>query len=111
MNWTSIKALDQLEEISLASHEKAVLIFKHSTTCSISRTALDRLQRNFKPEEWGAVKTYFLDLLSHREISKAIADKFDVEHESPQAILIKEGKAVYSASHFDIDYRAILSGV
>lgn len=111
MNWTSINSFHQLEEISSASNEMAVLIFKHSTSCSISGAALNRLERNFKPEEWSGIKTYFLDLLSFRDISKAIADKFEVAHESPQAILIKDGKAVYSASHFDIDYRAILSGV
>ena len=53
------------------------------------------------------VKKYFLDLISHRDVSTAIAQKFDVEHESPQVILIKNGKAVYSASHFEIDYGSI----
>lgn len=107
MNWIHLNALEQLEELDLASNESPVLIFKHSTTCSISRTTLDRLQRNYKPEELKGVKTYFLDLLSFREVSKAVAEKFDVEHESPQAILLVNGKAVYAASHFEIDYRSI----
>jgi bacillithiol system protein YtxJ len=70
--------------------------------------ALDRLHRNHKPGELENVKKYFLDLISYREISNAIARKFQVEHESPQAIIIRDGKAVYSASHFEIDYSRIV---
>ena len=108
MNWIQLKTLAQLEELELASQKNPVLIFKHSTSCSISRATLDRLQRNYKTEELKSVSTYFLDLLTFREMSNAIAQKFEVEHQSPQAIVIKNGKAIYSASHFEIDYRAIL---
>jgi bacillithiol system protein YtxJ len=99
--------LEQLDELATASNEHPILIFKHSTSCSISRTVLDRLQRNYKPEELPGVQTYFLDLLAHRNISNAIAQKFHVEHQSPQAIVLKNGKAVYAASHFEIDFRRI----
>lgn len=105
MNWIALNSLDQLDTIAQESAERPVLIFKHSTTCNISRTSLDRLQRHYKPEELQGVKTYFLDLLSFRPISKAIADRFQVQHESPQAILVKNGRAVYHASHFEIDFR------
>lgn len=107
MNWIPLNTLEQLDELALASNENPVLIFKHSTSCSISRTVLDRLQRNYKPEEISGAKTYFLDLLAFRNISSSIAQKFEVEHQSPQAILLKNGKAVYAASHFEIDYRKI----
>lgn len=107
MNWIQLNAVEQLEELDFVSNESPVLIFKHSTTCSISRAALDRLQRNYKPEEFMGVKTYLLDLLAFRHVSKALAEKFDVEHQSPQAILVVNGKAVYAASHFEIDYRSI----
>jgi bacillithiol system protein YtxJ len=68
---------------------------------------LDRLHRNHKPGELDEVKKYFLDLISHRDVSSAIAQKFNVEHESPQAIVVRNGKAVYSASHFEIEYSSI----
>jgi bacillithiol system protein YtxJ len=105
MNWIPLNTPEQLDELALESNENPVLIFKHSTSCSISRTVLDRLQRNYKPQELPGARAYFLDLLAHRNISNSIAQKFDVEHQSPQAILLKNGKVVYAASHFEIDYR------
>jgi bacillithiol system protein YtxJ len=105
MNWIELTSLNQLEEIENSINP--VLIFKHSTRCGTSRMTLDRLNRNYKAEELEGVRKYFLDLISYRDISAAIAQKFDVEHESPQAIVIKNGRAVYSASHFDIEYHAI----
>jgi bacillithiol system protein YtxJ len=108
MNWIALNSVEQVDQLVSESAEAPVLIFKHSTTCSISRTALDRLQRNYKPEEITDIKTYYLDLLSFRPVSQAVAQKFNVVHESPQVLLIKNGKAVYTASHFEIDYRSIL---
>lgn len=108
MNWIELNSVEQLDEIAQESKENPVLIYKHSTRCNISRTALDRLERNYKSEEAKGLKTYFLDLLSYRDVSQAVAQKFDVVHESPQAIVIKNGKAAYSASHFEIDYRLLL---
>jgi monothiol bacilliredoxin len=107
MNWINLTDIDQLDVIAQESKENTVLIYKHSTRCNISQASLDRLNRNYKAEELAGVKTYYLDLISHRNISNAIAQKFAVVHESPQAIVIKDGKATYSASHFEIDYRAI----
>jgi bacillithiol system protein YtxJ len=108
MNWIELTSLDQLEELENYSKENPVLIYKHSTRCGTSRMTLDRLHRNHKPGELENVKKYFLDLISYRDISNAIAHQFDVEHESPQVILIRDGKAVYSASHFEIDYNRIV---
>lgn len=107
MNWIALNSLDQLDAIAAESTHSPVLIYKHSTRCNISRTTLDRLERNYKAEEMPGVKAYYLDLISYREISNAVAQKFGIEHESPQALLIKNGKATYTASHFEIDYRAI----
>lgn len=107
MKWIELNSIEQLDAITAESAHSPVLIYKHSTTCSISRTALDRLERNYKAEEMAGVKAYYLDLLSHRDISNAVAQKFNIQHESPQALLIKNGKAAYSASHFEIDYRTI----
>lgn len=104
MLWKELNKIDQLEEIQLYSNQKPIAIFKHSTRCSISAAAKGRLERKwddyFENEE---LDVYYLDLLRHRDISNAIAELYDIEHESPQFILINEGKAVYNASHFGIN--------
>lgn len=107
MKWIELKALDQLQEIRKESAEKTVLIFKHSRRCNISRTSLDRLERRWNEKEMAEVKPYFLDLLSYREISNLLADQFSVEHESPQILLIADGKSILDLSHFEIDYDQI----
>lgn len=107
MNWQNIESADQLKSIIAESFERPVIIFKHSTRCSISRATLDRLERNWKGDEVPDSKTYFLDLLSYRDISNTIAETLDVEHESPQLIMLRNGKPVYYKSHFDIDYTQV----
>jgi len=107
MNWNALQQIDQLTDLVKESAEKKILIFKHSTRCSISRATLDRLERNWKESEVPDVKPYFLDLLTYRELSNAIADHFGVEHQSPQVLIINHGKLVYDRSHFDIDFNQI----
>ena len=107
MNWIKLNSIEQLAEIKKASKFKPVLVFKHSTTCSISKTSLNRLERNWKEEELDDTKAYYLDLLSYRAISQEIARTFDVEHQSPQVLIIQNEKLVYDISHFDIDYATI----
>ena len=104
MNWISLEELNQLDEILLESQQKPVLIFKHSTRCNISRTTFDRLERRWDVSEMGVVKRYFLDLISSREISNQIAERFEVEHQSPQILVISNGKSVLDLSHYEIDY-------
>jgi bacillithiol system protein YtxJ len=102
--------LGQLDEIIAISNEKPVVIFKHSTRCIVSRTALkqfetETLQYNVFTED--NVLFYFLDLLEHRDISNEIASRFGVYHQSPQLLLIKEGKCVYDVSHSAIDAKEL----
>ena len=103
MNWKALQTKEQLTELLEESVNSKILIFKHSTRCSISRTTLDRLERNWK-EELPNTKSYFLDLLSFRELSNTIAEYFNVEHQSPQVLVISAGKSIYDRSHFDIEY-------
>ena len=100
MNWNALTDLEQLNEIISLSNEKPVVIFKHSTRCSISRMALKQFENNFNFSD--KVTPYFLDLIAHRDISNEIASRFGVNHQSPQLILIKDGKATYTVSHSDI---------
>ncbi len=101
INWIPLVDLGQLNEIILLSSEKPVVIFKHSTRCSVSRMALKQFESEFDLED--QVTPYFLDLLEHRDISNAIAERFDVVHQSPQLLLIKNGMSVYDASHSAIE--------
>lgn len=109
MNWKSLQFPDQIQEIQKESTEKPVLIFKHSTTCSISRAALDRLERNWKDSV--DARLYYLDLRAHREVSNLVALSFAVEHESPQVLIVKDGKAIFDRSHFDIEIASIQSAL
>ena len=104
MNWKELSSLDQLDQAVEESKTKPVLIFKHSRTCPISKAALDRLERHW---DLGNVTPYFLDLLSYREVSNAVAERFGVQHESPQVLIIGQGKPAYNKSHFDINYKDI----
>ncbi len=101
IGWRKLTDLGQLNEIVDLSNEKAVLIFKHSTRCSISRFALKQFENEFDLEE--KITPYFLDLLNHRDVSNEITNRFDVFHQSPQILLIRNGKAIFSTSHDDID--------
>ena len=85
MNWISLKDSRQLDEILAESKTQPVIIYKHSTRCNISRSAFDRLERNWDASI-GSIKGYFLDLLSNRDISNRIAELFEVEHHSPQIL-------------------------
>ncbi len=99
MKWITISSVEQLEEIKQKSFEKPQVIFKHSIRCSISSVAKNRLEKSMAPEN---VDFYYLDLINHRAVSNAIADIFDVYHESPQILLIRNGRCVYDESHLSI---------
>lgn len=101
MDWNLLTDLGQLNEIMSLSNESPVAIFKHSTRCSVSRMALKQFENEFDSSD--KVTPYFLDLIAYRDVSNEIANRFGVQHQSPQLILIKEGKAIYNASHSDID--------
>lgn len=104
MQWTDLKNTDQVDEIKNAKGYS--VIFKHSTRCAISLMA----KRSFEAD-WSvipaATSLYFLDLISHRDVSSYIAEIFQVHHESPQVLLIKDGECVLDASHSDISANEI----
>jgi len=100
VSWRHLTDLGQLNEIINESTTTPVVIFKHSTRCSVSRMALKQFENEFDLSN--KVTPYFLDLLEHRDISNEIATRFEVHHQSPQLILIKNGKVIYNASHSDI---------
>ena len=107
LTWNELTRIESLDEIVEISKNQAVVIFKHSTRCSISKMVLDQFEENFELK--GAVKLYFLNLLLYREISNKIASIFNVHHQSPQMILIKKGIAVYNASHEEIKAEKLMN--
>lgn len=111
MNWNKLEQIEQLINIDVQSHEFPVLLFKHSTTCSISATALNRLERNWNESEMEGIQPFYLDLLAHRTTSNAIAEHYEISHESPQVLIIKKGECVYHESHMGIDYKSIVEVV
>ena len=99
MDWIEINDLSVLEQIKTKSFLQPQVIFKHSTRCSVSSIAKNRLDKSEQPE---GTDFYFLDLIKHRDVSSAIAELFQVHHESPQVLLIKNGECVYDESHYAI---------
>jgi bacillithiol system protein YtxJ len=103
-NWPGqqLESADQLESIISNSFKTPQLIFKHSTRCSISRFVLADFTAHFtfSADQFGA---HYLDLLNHRDISNDIAERFEVQHQSPQLIVIKDGKAIANSSHEGIN--------
>lgn len=99
MQWKYITDVNQIEEIK--KQPGYSLIFKHSTRCSVSMMAKRRFEMDWEviPED---TSLYFLDLINYRQISADIATRFQVHHESPQILLIKDGSCVLDASHGDI---------
>jgi len=111
MTWNQLQDKELLDKIIEESQENPVVIFKHSTSCSISAMALNRLERSWEDSEMSNVKAYFLDLIAYRDISNAIVEKFGVMHQSPQILLIKNGECVYDDSHMGISYQNLKTGV
>ena len=102
--WHALTDSKQLEEVEEESEEKTVAIFKHSTSCGISKMVLRSFESEFKSgKEDENLKLYYLDLRSNRELSAEVARKFDVRHESPQLIVIRDRKVVHHSSHHSID--------
>ena len=108
MNWREFTTEEALEEIKTRSAEKPQVIFKHSTRCSISSMAKSRLERAVAPE---GIEFNYLDLIAHRNVSAKIADVFDVEHASPQVLIIKDGNCIYDESHNAINMDEIVEAV
>ncbi|MDO8999017.1 MAG: bacillithiol system redox-active protein YtxJ [Bacteroidota bacterium] len=108
MKWNHITDIKQLDVINQESTTQKILLFKHSTRCSISDAALGRMERKWKDENSEILKPYYLDLIAHRDISNQIAENYNVMHESPQALIISNGKCIFSQTHMNINLDEIL---
>ena len=104
--WVSLTKNGQVEELKSYSYKKPVVIFKHSVRCGLSHGAKFKLE-----EEWNSLKSdiyfYFLDLINFRSISDKLATDFQVPHQSPQLLVIRDGQAIYDTSHHGVSVQAI----
>lgn len=96
--WHNITSDKDLDDAVAESYHRKVFIFKHSTRCFISKTVLKNFEKEIRDSHQDYAY-YLLDLLAHRAISDTIASRFDVVHQSPQLIVLENGKVVHSASH------------
>ncbi|GGW43304.1 bacillithiol system redox-active protein YtxJ [Arenibacter certesii] len=99
--WIPLVSLDQLVEIKEKSSQKTQIIFKHSTTCGVSRMVMNRFNESYTLSS-DQVDLYYLDLHSYRNISNEVANLFQLRHESPQLLIIKNGVVVAHDSHSGI---------
>lgn len=107
IEWKSLRSGDDLAKAIEASKHLPVVIFKHSTRCSISSMAKSRLERGWDFEENEGPAMYFLDLIAYRDLSNQIAQDLGLRHESPQLILLEDGQAVYDSSHSAISVEGL----
>ena len=107
--WKFVSTEQQLNDIVALSKEQPVMLYKHSTRCSISLMAKKVIESEYQGDITDKVSIYLLDLLNYRSVSDAIALRFGVTHASPQILLIKDGKCVYNTSHEDCSLRKIKS--
>ena len=105
MNWIELTGEEQLDIIRDNSYDQPQVIFKHSTRCSLSSMAKNRLERYDSPCN---LSFYYLDLIRYRSLSNKIEEQFQVHHESPQVLVIREGECIYEESHNGISIDEIL---
>lgn len=96
--WRTLEDISQLDAVEKLSEEKLVVIFKHSVTCGISNMVWHQFQNeiDFTNEH---IEMLYLDLLAHRDVSNEITRRFQVLHQSPQILVIKNGEVLHHASH------------
>ncbi len=100
--WHVLSKMEDLDEAVEQSNSKPVVIFKHSTTCGISKMVLRQFEKDYNYDA-DKIELYFLDLKQNRNISNEIESRFSVRHESPQLLVVKNGTIVHHDSHQGID--------
>ena len=109
MNWENLNSIDQLLDIDEKSKSKTQIIFKHSTRCSVSTFAKKILEREYNDAVQEQADVYYLDLISFREVSNEIANRYAVLHQSPQMLVVKDGVCVFNSSHSNVSFEKALA--
>ncbi len=103
---TPIHGIDELDRVLVESRQRPLVLFKHSYSCGVSAEALDELLAHLA-EKQGNARYAMVTVQTHRDVSNAIAAKLGVRHETPQALLVEDGRVVWSASHFRVNADAL----
>ncbi|MFC4601963.1 bacillithiol system redox-active protein YtxJ [Cohnella hongkongensis] len=103
-NLQQLTSLEQWNAALEASSSKPLLVFKHSTSCSVSAGAHEETMRYIEDDRSGAVDYAIVHVIEDRPVSNEIAERLGVKHASPQVILVKDGEAVWNTSHWHITY-------
>jgi bacillithiol system protein YtxJ len=109
-NLTDLKGVDELDSLLAESEAHPLLLFKHSYTCGISAEALDELIAHLT-EENAAIRYAMVTVQTHRDVSNAVSARLGVRHETPQALLVRNGRVVWSASHFRVNADSLTKAV
>jgi bacillithiol system protein YtxJ len=98
----TLQHIDELDTLIAESGTRPVVFFKHSFTCGISAEALDELVSHLDAP---AADTHYalVTVQTHRELSNAVTSRLGVRHETPQAILVRDGRVAWTASHFRVN--------
>jgi thioredoxin 1 len=99
---TPLHDVQSLDAAIAESRERPVLLFKHSRHCGVSCEALDELQAHIEARSEATVAYKMITVQTHRPVSDAASQRLGLRHETPQAILLRDGKVVWNASHFRI---------
>ena len=99
---TPLHRLEELDALLAESQQRPLLLFKHSYTCGISAEALDEIVEHLNHESVDA-RYAMVTVQTHRELSNEVAARLGVRHQTPQAILVKDGRAIWTASHFRVN--------
>jgi bacillithiol system protein YtxJ len=103
----TLRGIDELEQTLANSHERPVLLFKHSYACGVSAEALEELRSHIEENSAAEVHYAMVTVQTHREVCNTITERLGVRHETPQAILVRNGRAIWSASHFRVNVAEI----
>ena len=101
-NLTPLHDIQALDAAIAESRERPVLLFKHSRHCGTSFEALDELHAHIAGALPGSAGYKMITVQTHRPVSDAVAHRFGIRHETPQAIVLRDGKVIWNASHFRI---------
>lgn len=105
-NYQEIESIEQWESLLEQSGERAVLLLKHSTACPISGAAFKEFKvYTRKPKR--PIVCALVKVIESRPVSNDIEAKLGIKHESPQALLIRDGQTLWHASHWDITFERI----
>lgn len=101
-NYQELLSINALDALLQTSHQQPVLFFKHSNTCPISSRALGEFEKYLTTAAQTGIKHALIVVQKARDVSNKLAAVTGIEHESPQAILVRDGKAVWDESHFKL---------